>query len=91
MLNKIILVGVAALFVAGCASTTTEQRVSSTETHIVDKETGEVKYICRMEKPVGSNIGRRNCFSVAERERQREQAQDDMEAIRRGPLNTGGN
>lgn len=67
-----------ALLLAGCASGERPK-----EQHVVNEE-GEVVQICRIEKPIGSHIGRRVCRTPQEMEELREAAQSEVERQRRG-------
>lgn len=53
------------------------------------KPSDEDRIVCKIEKPIGSNIPTRNCMSVAERTRLREQSRDVMTQIGRKTPATG--
>lgn len=86
---KVLLTMSAAALISGCASMSDSDERSQ-EYRIVNDD-GEVTHVCRNERSIGSNIGRRTCTSVRDVEKDREASQAELERARRGPLNTGNN
>jgi hypothetical protein len=86
---KVLLAISAASLLSACASMSeTDERGG--EYRIVNEE-GEVTHVCRNERTIGSNIGRRTCTNVQDAEKEREMSQAELERARRGPLNQGNN
>ncbi|MGX5914663.1 hypothetical protein ACR0ST_08045 [Aliidiomarina sp. Khilg15.8] len=86
---KAIFAMSAAVLLSACASSGDSGEKSS-QYRIVNDE-GEVTHVCRNERTIGSNIGRRTCTDVRDAEKDREMSQAELERARRGPLNTGNN
>ena len=86
---RIVLALSAAALLSACASNGDSDKGSS-QYRIVNDE-GEVTHVCRNERKIGSNIGRRTCTNVQDADKEREAAQAELERARRGPINTGNN
>lgn len=56
--------------------------------NILSEAADDSRLICRREKTIGSNFPQNNCLTVAERRRQKAQAQDDMVRLQRTPRTT---
>ena len=55
---------------------------------ILTQAAADSRLICRREKTIGSNFPQNNCLTVAERRRQKDQAQDDVVRLQRTPRST---
>lgn len=72
------------LFITGCANTTSAERTARTmDIEVVDDE-DKVTHVCRTERAVGTNIGRRTCRSREQITAEQEEAQREIGHLIRG-------
>ena len=84
---KIVAAGFVCLFVAACAGTDANDRAARNfEFEVVD-DNDTVTHLCRTERPVGSNIGRRHCRTMEQVKADREEARTELERAQ-GPMVT---
>ncbi|WP_218417996.1 hypothetical protein [Alteromonas lipotrueae] len=88
---KTILVSLAiSVTLVGCGSTSnTTQELASNKTEEIASNQERDDQVCKMEKRIGSNMMRRVCYTVEERERMKEAARDGWIRMQRGTETSG--
>ena len=88
---KMILVSLAvSTTLVGCGSTSNKtEAVATNKTEEIASNQERDDQICKMEKRIGSNMMRRVCYTVEERENMKETARDGWLRMQRGTETSG--
>jgi len=93
-MKNVFYLSILIFFLGACVSTSVEKKQYAAEdlseeqiTEYNKKVTEEKRIICRNEKPLGSNIAERKCYTVAELNKR---MQDDKNMLRRNQANQPG-
>lgn len=81
-----VILPVAALVLAGCASGNKTTSTATETTADTQQETAEVVYICTSEHVVGTNFKRRRCRTQEQIDQEREQAQRELSEFQRSTI-----